>query len=110
VRTPNSIRVLIVFGLVGFGILMDPSDLTGHFKAGQQLSIARFPTHLSFGRAMVPVIGVEICPLFCKVILDFLLSLEAILFHPRLAAVLKSNVLASDALTDLLYIYYGDAV
>jgi hypothetical protein len=86
---------------------MDFSDVAGHFKAGQQLSIARFPAHHGFCGAMVPVTGLEVCPLFYKLIPHFLLSLEAILFHPRLAAVL---VLVSDALTDLLYIYYGDAV
>ena len=95
----------MVFGLLGFGVLMDLSDVAGHFKAGQQLSIARFPTHRSFGRAMLPVSGVEVCPLLCKLIPDYLLSVEAILFHPCRAAVLKSNVLISDPLTDLLYTY-----
>src|SRR5208282_1181332 len=84
------------------GLLVQLSDGAGHFQACDQLSIARFPAHPRFSRAMSLVSGVEASPYFHQLIADLLLSVEAIFFRPR--------ALLSEALADLFQIYNGDAV
>jgi hypothetical protein len=67
------------------------SDVAGHFQTGEQLGVARFPSHRRFGHAMSPVSDVKVSPYFHQLIENLLLSIEAIFFRPCYSVVVKSD-------------------
>jgi hypothetical protein len=89
----------------GLRLRVNLADSVGHFKASNELSIARFATHPSFPHAMRLVGCLEASPCRRQFVPDLMRAVDTYLLGMRCSRVAKSDAaLLGDALADLIHI------
>src|SRR5262249_46722534 len=85
--------------------IVQRSDVTRHFQAGQQLSVTRIAAHCCFVRASGLVSGRKARPLLGELVADRVLAIEAIfLLHRDVGIAERDATLLRDPLADLFHI------